>query len=45
VETVTAGPANIVCTKELYKNLTLPGIVVKAGEETEVEGVMEKESK
>jgi protocatechuate 3,4-dioxygenase beta subunit len=43
-DTVTAGPVNIVCTKELYKNLNLAGIVVKAGEETEVEGVMEKES-
>lgn len=42
-DTVTAGPANIVCTKELYKNLNLTGIVVKAGEETEVDGVMEKE--
>lgn len=42
-DTVAAGTANIVCTKELYKNLNLTGIVVKAGEETEVEGVMEKE--
>jgi len=43
-DTVAAGQANVVCIKELYKNLNLSGVVVKAGEETEVEGVMEKES-
>ena len=42
-DTVTPGMANIICIKELYVNLNLTDIEVKAGEETEVEGVMEKE--
>jgi len=39
---VSAGLHNITCTLELYKSLTLTGIVVKAGEETETEGNMDK---
>ena len=39
---VSVGLHNITCTLELYKSLTLTGIEVKAGEETETEGSMEK---
>jgi hypothetical protein len=40
---VVPGVFTITCIKETYKNLELTGIEVKAGEETEVEGAMEKE--
>ena len=43
-DTVATGKANIMCTKELYKNFNFLDIEVLAGEETEVEGVMEKVS-
>lgn len=41
-DTVATGKVNIMCSKELYKNFNFTDIEVLAGEETEVEGVMEK---
>jgi hypothetical protein len=41
---VVPGICSLTCIKETYKNLQLPGIEVKAGEEIEVEGAMEKEA-
>ena len=40
---VEPGVYTLTCIKELYKTLTLANIEVKAGEETETEGSMEKQ--
>lgn len=42
-DVVVPGICNLTCIKETYKNLQLTGVEVKAGEECEVEGTMEKE--